>query len=203
MKKVILASASPRRSELLSTLIGPNFEIIVSSYDEKEVEDLAPAELVMYHSREKAIDVAGKLNEGIIISADTVVVYDGTILGKPDDTDDARRMLKALSGQQIQVISGITVMDVASGSAVTEHESTDIWMRQISDSLISKYISTGETEGKAGAFAIQGKGAILVQRIEGDFFNVVGLPLYRLSKMLDKFGINVLDYSFGNGNRTK
>jgi septum formation protein len=94
-------------------------------------------------------------------------------------------------------------MDVASGSAVTEHESTDIWMRQISDSLISKYISTGETEGKAGAFAIQGKGAILVQRIEGDFFNVVGLPLYRLSKMLDKFGINVLDYSFGNGNRTK
>jgi septum formation protein len=203
MKKVILASASPRRSELLSTLIGPNFEIIVSSYDEKEVEDLAPAELVMHHSREKAIDVAGKLNEGIIISADTVVVYDGTILGKPDDTDDARRMLKALSGQQIQVISGITVMDVASGSAVTEHESTDIWMRQISDSLISKYISTGETEGKAGAFAIQGKGAILVQRIEGDFFNVVGLPLYRLSKMLDKFGINVLDYSFGNGNRTK
>ncbi|MDK2830349.1 MAG: nucleoside triphosphate pyrophosphatase [Methanolobus sp.] len=203
MKKVILASASPRRSELLSTLIGPNFEIIVSSYDEKEVEDLAPAELVMHHSREKAIDVAGKLNEGIIISADTVVVYDGTILGKPDDKDDARRMLKALSGQQIQVISGITVMDVASGSAVTEHESTDIWMRQISDSLISKYISTGETEGKAGAFAIQGKGAILVQRIEGDFFNVVGLPLYRLSKMLDKFGINVLDYSFGNGNRTK
>jgi septum formation protein len=203
MKKVILASASPRRSELLSTLIGPNFEIIVSSYDEKEVEDLAPAELVMHHSREKAIDVAGKLNEGIIISADTVVVYDGTILGKPDNTDDARRMLKALSGQQIQVISGITVMDVASGSAVTEHESTDIWMRQISDSLISKYISTGETEGKAGAFAIQGKGAILVQRIEGDFFNVVGLPLYRLSKMLDKFGINVLDYSFGNGNRTK
>ncbi|ETA69384.1 MAF protein [Methanolobus tindarius DSM 2278] len=203
MKKVILASASPRRSELLSTLIGPNFEIIVSSYDEKEVEDLAPAELVMHHSREKAIDVAGKLNEGIIISADTVVVYDGTILGKPDNTDDARRMLKALSGQQIQVISGITVMDIASGSAVTEHESTDIWMRQISDSLISKYISTGETEGKAGAFAIQGKGAILVQRIEGDFFNVVGLPLYRLSKMLDKFGINVLDYSFGNGNRTK
>lgn len=203
MKKVILASASPRRSELLSTLIGPNFEIIVSSYDEKEVEDLAPAELVMHHSREKAIDVAGKLNEGIIISADTVVVYDGTILGKPDDKDDARRMLKALSGQQIQVISGITVMDIASGSAVTEHESTDIWMRQISDSLISKYISTGETEGKAGAFAIQGKGAILVQRIEGDFFNVVGLPLYRLSKMLDKFGINVLDYSFGNGNRTK
>ncbi|MDK2948183.1 MAG: nucleoside triphosphate pyrophosphatase [Methanolobus sp.] len=192
MKKVILASASPRRSELLSTLIGGDFEIIVSSYDEKAFDDLAPVDLVMYHSREKAIDVAGKLNEGIIISADTVVVCDGDILGKPDDTEDAERMLKRLSGKKIQAISGITVMDVATGLEVTEYEITDILMRKMSDTFIMKYINTGETEGKAGAFAIQGKGAVLVERIEGDFFNVVGLPLFRLSRMMEIFGIDVL-----------
>ncbi|WMW25024.1 Maf family nucleotide pyrophosphatase [Methanolobus sediminis] len=193
MKKVILASASPRRKELLSTLIGHDFEIIVSSYDEKAVEDLAPVDQVMHHSREKAIDVAGKVNEGIIISADTVVVCDGEILGKPGDDDNAKRILRKLSGKKIQAISGITVMDVTTGSEVTEYELTYIRMRKMSDAFIVEYINTGETEGKAGAFAIQGKGAILVERIEGDFFNVVGLPLYRLSQMLEKFGIDVLD----------
>lgn len=192
MEKVILASASPRRKELLSTLIGHDFEIIVSSYDEKAVEDLTPVDQVMHHSREKAIDVAGKLKKGIIISADTVVVCDGEIMGKPDDDDDAKRILKKLSGKKIQAISGITVMDVATGSEVTEYEITDIRMLQMSDPFIMKYISTGETEGKAGAFAIQGKGAVLVEKIEGDFFNVVGLPLFRLSRMLERFGIDVL-----------
>jgi septum formation protein len=192
MKQVILASASPRRKELLSTLIGQDFEIIVSSYDEEDVDNLNPVDLVMHHSKEKAVDVAGKLDEGIIISADTVVVCEGEILGKPDDDDDAERMLNNLSAKKIQAISGITILDVASGSEITEYEVTDLWMRQMSDSFIRKYINTGETKGKAGAFAIQGKGAILVERIEGDFFNVVGLPLYRLSKMLEKSGIDVL-----------
>ncbi|MBP1908427.1 Maf family nucleotide pyrophosphatase [Methanolobus bombayensis] len=193
MKKVILASASQRRSELLNMLIGPVFEVVISSYDEKTIADLTPADLVMYHSREKAADVAGKMEEGIIISADTVVVYDGDVMGKPVDAADAAKMLKKMRGKKIQAISGITVMDVATGKQITEHEVTDIWMREMSDSFIRKYIDTGETEGKAGAFAIQGKGAILVERSEGDFYNVVGLPLFRLSKMLEKFGINVLD----------
>ena len=192
MKKVILASASPRRSELLSTLIGPVFEVIVSSYDEKTVEKLTPVDQVMHHSREKALDVAEKLDEGVVISADTVVVCDGDIMGKPIDPDDAVRMLQKLSGKKIHAISGITVMDVAACSEITEHEITSIWMRKMSGPFITKYVNTGETEGKAGAFAIQGKGAILVERIEGDFFNVVGLPLYRLAHMLEEFGIDVL-----------
>jgi septum formation protein len=200
MKKVILASASPRRSELLSTLIGQDFEVIVSSYDEKAVEGLSPVDLVMHHSREKAFAVAEKLAEGIIISADTVVVCDGEILGKPDNSDDAERMLKKISGTKIQAISGITVMDAASGLVFTEYEITDVWMRQMSESIIRKYINTGEAEGKAGAFAIQGKGAILVERIEGDFFNVVGLPLYRLSLILEKSGIDVLSEVSENEN---
>jgi septum formation protein len=198
MKQIILASASQRRSELLSMLIGPVFKIIVSSYDEREVEGLTLVDLVMFHSREKAADVAGKLDEGIIISADTIVVCEGDILGKPNGVADAKMMLKKLSGKKIQAISGITVMDIGTGSEITEHEITDIQMRQMSDSFIRKYINTGETEGKAGAFAIQGKGAVLVERIEGDFFNVAGLPLFRLSLILEKFGIDVLGEVTGN-----
>jgi septum formation protein len=198
MKQIILASASQRRNELLSMLIGPVFKIIVSSYDEREVKGLTPVDLVMFHSREKAADVAGKLDEGIIISADTIVVCEGDILGKPNGVADAKMMLKKLSGKKIQAISGITVMDIGTGSEITEHEITDIQMRQMSDSFIRKYINTGETEGKAGAFAIQGKGAVLVERIEGDFFNVAGLPLFRLSLILEKFGIDVLGEVTGN-----
>ncbi len=192
MNRIILASASARRKELLEQLIGLDFDIRVSSYAEDTGKGLDPVELVMHHSREKAVDVANGLEEGIIISADTVVACRSEVLGKPADEVHAQEMLEKINGQQIQAITGITVMDVCSGEEITEYELTTVWMRKMPEQLIKDYISTGEPLGKAGAFAIQGKGAILVERIDGDFFNVVGLPLFRLSKMLDNFNISVL-----------
>lgn len=194
MRPIILASASERRKELLAQLIGKKFEVRISSYDEDVVDGLGPVELVMYHSREKALDIANDLTEGIIISADTVVVCDGEVLGKPENEEHAKSMLSQINGRAISAVTGLTVMDAASKKVITEHEMTGIWMRMMSEELINDYINTGEPFGKAGSFAIQGKGAILVERIDGDFFNVVGLPLFRLSKMLEKFNINVLGH---------
>ncbi|SFM28726.1 Maf family nucleotide pyrophosphatase [Methanolobus profundi] len=194
MRPIILASASERRKELLAQLIGKKFEVRISSYDEDVVDGLGPVELVMYHSREKALDITNDLTEGIIISADTVVVCDGEVLGKPENEEHAKSMLSQINGRAISAVTGLTVMDAASKKVITEHEMTSIWMRMMSEELINDYINTGEPFGKAGSFAIQGKGAILVERIDGDFFNVVGLPLFRLSKMLEKFNINVLGH---------
>ncbi|WP_342305000.1 Maf family nucleotide pyrophosphatase [Methanolobus sp. ZRKC5] len=192
MNRIILASASARRKELLEQLIGPDFDIYVSSYAEDTGKGLSPVELVMHHSFEKAVDVADNLEEGVIISADTVVVCRGEVLGKPADEYHAQEILQKINGQQIKAITGLTVMDVCSREEITEYELTTVWMRKMPEQLIRDYINTGEPFGKAGAFAIQGKGAILVERIDGDFFNVVGLPLFRLSNMLDKFNVNVL-----------
>ncbi|WP_319507644.1 Maf family nucleotide pyrophosphatase [uncultured Methanolobus sp.] len=192
MARIVLASASARRKELLEQLIGADFDICISSYTEDTGKGLKPIELVMHHSREKAVDVAGNLKKGIIISADTVVVFKNEVLGKPADEDHAKAMLEKISGQKIQVITGLTVKDAGSMKEITECEMTDVWIREMSDKLIEDYVHTGEPLGKAGSFGIQGKGAILVERLEGDYFNVVGLPLFRLSKMLEKFNINVL-----------
>lgn len=194
MQKIILASASERRKELLGQLIGNTFEIRISSYSEDDVAGLSPAELAMHHSREKAHDVAGKIGKCIVLSADTFVVLGDEVLGKPYDADHARKMLQKINGCRVQVITGITLMDTTSGKEITEFELTDVWMKEISDELIDDYVNTGEPMGKAGAFAIQGKGAILVKRIEGDFFNVVGLPLFRLSGMFEEFGIKILHF---------
>ncbi len=192
MRRIILASASERRKELLRQLIGTEFSIHISSYKEDIVEGLSPVELVMHHSVEKAVDVSHNCSDGIIIAADTVIVCKNEILGKPVDDYHARAMLRRISGQRIQAVSGLTVMNASGGEKMTESELTHVWMREIPERLINDYVSTGETQGKAGAFAIQGKGAIFVERIEGDFFNVVGLPLFRLSLMLEQFGINIL-----------
>jgi septum formation protein len=192
MNQIILASASERRKELLAQLIGNTFDVHVSSYAEYTVQGLTPAELVMYHSREKAYNIAQDVGEAIIISADTVVVCANEVLGKPDDLEHAKKMLQQISGQKIQVITGMTVMDTANGKEITKYELTHVWMRKMSARLIHDYVNTEEPSGKAGAFAIQGKGAMLVEKIDGDFFNVVGLPLFRLSEILEKFSINVL-----------
>ncbi|MDY0388300.1 MAG: Maf family nucleotide pyrophosphatase [Methanolobus sp.] len=192
MNRIILASASERRKELLEQLIGPDFDICASSYAEDTGKSLSPVELVMHHSFEKAADVANDLKEGIIISADTVIVCRGEVLGKAADERHAQEMLQKINGQQIQAITGLTVMDACSKKQITEYELSTVWMRKMPEQLIRDYISTGEPFGKAGAFGIQGKGAILVERIKGDFFNVVGLPLFKLSIMLEKFNVNVL-----------
>lgn len=193
MHQIILASASPRRRELLRQLIGDNFLVCPSSYEEPSHPDLSHEELLLKHSSEKARSVAKYFDVGLIISADTSVVFNGEILGKPHSPEKAEEMLTKLSGRKFEVITGLTVLDLRTGREISESETTFVWMAKMSKEQISAYIRTGEPLDKAGAFAAQGKGAVFIERIEGDFFNVVGLPLFRLGKIMESFGVSIFE----------
>ena len=189
---VILASASPRREELLG-LIFKEFWVMPSGYDESKVpEDLTPAEHVVYSSLMKARDIAQKNKKSLVIGADTVVVIDETILGKPHDRAEAARMLKSLSGRLHQVYTGITV--IYDNKEHSAFECTDVKFSELSDDVISRYVSSGEPMDKAGAYAIQGRGAVLIESINGCYFNVVGLPIHKLSAILGEIGIPPLTH---------
>lgn len=188
--KIILASGSPRRAQLLEQ-IGVSFETIVPDVDESVFEGLPPAEQVTGLSRKKAQAVAAGRSGGLpIVAADTLVAHGSHVLGKPEDRDGAFRMLRMLSGGWHEVYTGVTVMD--GGEIRTGYEVTEVKFRELTDGEIEQYLSTGEPMDKAGAYAIQGKGALLVERISGDYSNVVGLPLVRLSALLKEIGIRLL-----------
>lgn len=189
--KIILASQSPRRKELLERMGIQDFETISPNVDESAFHGLPPEELVRRLSAEKAAAVAGKVGEdAIVIAADTVVALEGAVLGKPADELDAFKMLSALSGVRHQVYTGVTVC--RGGEKQTAHEVTDVTFRELSEREIEDYISTGEPMDKAGAYGIQGYGALLIQGISGDYYNVMGLPVCRLSGMLSCFGVDCL-----------
>lgn len=192
MREIILASASPRRKELLRQLIGDSFKIVSGSYHEKPQSEMRPLDFIIHNSREKARDVASLTSSGIVIAADTVVLCDEEILGKPHTKDKAREMLRKISGKKVQVVTALTVIDIDRNCQTSTSETTDVMIKQMSDAEIESYIETSEPLDKAGAFAIQGKGAIIVEKIEGDYFNVVGLPLFKLNKILRDFGVDVL-----------
>ena len=187
---VILASASPRRRELLS-LIFNDFRVLPSEFDESLVPaELGPADHVVYSATAKARDVASRFPGSIVVGADTIVVVDGAILGKPAEEQDAARMLAMLSGRTHEVYTGIAViLGDAERSGV---ECTEVTFRELSEEIIRRYIATGEPMDKAGAYAIQGKGAVLIRCISGCYPNVVGLPLYKLSTLLGEFGVEPL-----------
>ncbi|MBE5915998.1 MAG: septum formation inhibitor Maf [Pseudobutyrivibrio ruminis] len=182
MMKIILASNSPRRKELLEQ-VGIEFEVMSSDVDEI-TDKTAPADVVMDLSRIKAEAIARNNKGVVVLAADTVVAYNGQILGKPKGEADAFKMLKLLSGKAHQVFTGVTIVDEA-GESNSFFESTDVLMYENSDELLKKYIATGEPMDKAGAYGIQGKGAVLVKEIKGDYNNVVGLPLSRVCKELN------------------
>lgn len=189
--RIILASASPRRRELLS-LICPEFEVWPSDFDESGLSTgTPPAEYVQISASHKAQAVAKGLKDAIVIGADTIVVISGRILGKPVDEADAHDMLRLLSGKTHQVYTGISVISANNGEAPEANgvESTDVAFRQLTDQMIERYIATREPMDKAGAYAIQGKGSVLIEKINGCFFNVVGLPVYRLSRLLEELGL--------------
>lgn len=176
---LILASKSPRRRELLS-LITTDFEIKSADVDETLPEGISPQEAVEYLSKIKA----EPFNNGIdtIIGADTVVAVDGKILGKPADRQQAAEMLKGLSGKYHSVFTGVTV--IKPEQSVTFSVETKVKFFDLTDEEIYSYIATGECDDKAGAYGIQGKGSLLVEKIDGDYFNVVGLPISKLNKYL-------------------
>jgi len=190
MKKIILASASPRRVELLNKL-GLRFMQKVSSVSEDEAENLPPIRLVEKLALDKAKDVARRIDGGVVIGADTAVVFEDRILGKPADFCEAVEMLKMLSGNTHEVISGIALVDAETGKYLVEHELTEVSFRDLTVEEIENYVRTGEPMDKAGAYGIQGIGAILVRGIRGCYNNVVGLPLTKLVEMLGRFGVDI------------
>ncbi|MBI5848056.1 MAG: septum formation inhibitor Maf [Nitrospirae bacterium] len=191
-RTIILASASPRRKELLS-LIGLKFRVDVSDYEEDLGLKLKPHELAQYLSFEKARAVADKHRDAVIIAADTFIVFRGKLLGKPHTHKEAMRMLTLLNGKSHSVITGYTVFDTNTGKKSSRSIETKVWFRKMADAELRAYVRTEEPLDKAGAYAIQGIGSLIVKKIEGDYFNVIGLPVSSLAATLKKFGINVLD----------
>lgn len=188
MAKLVLASGSPRRQELLQRMGIQDFDVRVPDTEENFPQGLSPREVVCYISREKS-DAAAALctDDEIVITADTMVFLDDRRLGKPKDEADALSMLTALQGRRHTVCTGVTVRQ---GSRIlTEAESTEVCFRPATEEELRAYIATGEPMDKAGAYGIQGLGALLVEGIQGDFFNVMGLPILRLSRMLSTFGV--------------
>ncbi len=190
MDKIYLASASPRRVELL-TLLGIEFEQRISNVEEQNLGGFEPGRLAEELSLAKARAVAKEVNCGLVIGADTIVVFQGEILGKPLEPEEAVAMLRLLSGSEHIVISGVAVIDAASGRETVAHETTEVTFRSLTDKEIFSYVNTGEPMDKAGAYGIQGIGGILVRGICGCYNNVVGLPLTLLTQLLEEMGLDV------------
>ena len=196
MADFILASASPRRKELLGRL-GIDFDIIVSEADESAIPKDIPVklyvqELAMLKAAATAKQIL-KNKKAYVVAADTVVTLDGEAMGKPKDAEDAFNILKSLSGREHEVYTGICVMRIKDAKTVCRAVKTDVRFKELTDEKIRAYIATGEPMDKAGAYGIQGIGAVLVDGINGDYFNVVGLPLAALSDVLEKeFDIEIL-----------
>jgi len=189
--QIILASNSPRRRELLTRMGVRDFQITDPDIDERVEGTFSPAQLVMALSAQKAAAVAFKsAPDALIIAADTVVVLEDKILGKPRDETDAFDMLSALSGRRHEVYTGVTAQQ--GRTIITEHEVTTVAFRTLTASEINNYIATAEPMDKAGAYGIQHYGALLVEGVFGDYFNVMGLPVNRLRAMLVRFGIDCL-----------
>lgn len=188
---IILASTSPRRKELFSKL-GLKFTAVESGYVEDLTLKLSPLVLVKHLSKGKALAVANKYPAHIIIGADTLVVCKGKILGKPKSKSLAHKMLKFISGQTVSVVTGLTVINTQTNKMITQAVAGKVQIAKLTRQQINNYILSGEPLDKAGAFAIQGLGAVIVKRISGDYHNIMGLPLYDLAQILKQFKIQVL-----------
>lgn len=192
-RPVILASGSPRRRELLG-ILGIPFRVLSSDADESTPEDFTPEMIVRTLALRKAEAVrsAAAGEEAVIVGSDTIVVLDGRVLGKPADEADSRATLALLQGRTHEVYTGVACIGLPDGKIAMDHRVTSVTMRNLSEDEISAYIATGEPADKAGSYGIQGLGATLVDRIDGCYYNVVGLPLALLGGMLSEFGIHVL-----------
>ena len=182
--KIILASASPRRQELIS-LVTNEFEIHTADVDETIEEGTSPEEAVMLLSLKKAKAVSDLFGGRTVIGADTIVVCDGIILGKPENRENAKEMLRMLSGRTHQVLTGVTITD--GEKTDTFFVSSDVTFFNLTEEEISGYAESGEPDDKAGAYAIQGKGSLFVEKINGDYFNIVGFPVSEVNRHLNVF----------------
>jgi septum formation protein len=184
---IVLASASPRRAELLASA-GLSFMVVPSRVVEERLPGEAPEEFVRRLAAAKAREVAGTRRDGVVLGADTEVVLDGEVLGKPRDDEDARSMLARLSGRAHDVVTGYEIYDVAAGRGEGGVVRTRVEFAPLSRGEIDAYVASGEPRGKAGAYAIQGRAAGMIRRIEGSYTNVVGLPLREVLEALRRMG---------------
>lgn len=186
---IVLASGSPRRRELLASL-GLRFTVHPAEGEERPPEGASPAETVMALSGSKADEVAPLHPDSLVIAADTIVWAEGRILGKPKGARDAKQMLRMLSGREHEVYTGVTL--IYNSRRLCKSECTRVFFRELSEEEIDAYVRSGEPMDKAGAYGIQGRAALMVRRIEGDYFNVMGLPLCLLGQMLRDMEVRLL-----------
>lgn len=186
LPKLILASGSPRRAEILHS-VGWEFEKHVADIDETELDGESPADYVQRLAREKAEAVAVKYSDSIVLGADTTVVIDDLIIGKPKDLDDARRMLKLLSGRTHEVLTGVAL--VKKGKVCVGLQNTKVKFSEMNDTEIDFLVENGEPLDKAGAYAVQAQAALFIEEIEGDYWNVVGLPVNLVYRLLQSMVI--------------
>ena len=192
LTSIVLASASPRRFELLTSL-GLTVRVVPSNVDEGDLAGYGPRDLAARYAGEKARAVAERERAGVIVAADTVVDRDGDSLGKPRDADDARDMLRSLSGREHVVHTAYVAIDSATGATIEQTHSTTVRFARLSETEIDTYIATGEPMDKAGSYGIQGRGAALVERIDGDFYTVMGFPLGDFVRRLPSLGYTLGD----------
>ena len=183
---IVLASRSPRRRQLLD-MLGIRHVVDPAEIDESVQPGETPENMALRLAREKACIVARRHPGAHVLAADTVVVLDGQILGKPSAPEEAHHMITRLAGQQHLVITAVAL--VKDAAILQRHDVTRVWFRALDDELIAAYVATGEPLDKAGSYGVQGYGAILVERIEGDFFSVMGLPLRLVIELLESAGI--------------
>jgi len=190
MRKIILASKSFGRKEVMETF-GIDYEAVDSGYEEKCIST-EPRELVKEHAIGKARATAENYEDAIIIAADTVAVFENQILGKPADEQGAIEMLKKLSGETHKMLTALCMIDTKTNQELIDIEESSVKFKQLSEEEIKAYVETGEVLGKAGAYAIQGKGKEFVESTEGDYYNIMGLPLAKVSENLKKLGVSVI-----------
>lgn len=188
--RLILASTSPRRHELLALLHVP-FEIVAPTYVERVNPHHSPADQARLFAEGKARSCHDLFADSFIIGCDTLIDLDSNVVGKPTDSADAARMLQRLSGRQHLIHTAVTVISTSTGKLQSAVESVQVWFKHLSSSDVDTYVATGESLGKAGAYGIQGSGAELIERIEGDYTAAVGLPLNSLARLLRQFGMIV------------
>lgn len=191
MKTIILASTSPRRRKVLE-ILGLKFKVVPSNVDEKLNPRYQPRRQAEMLSEEKALAVVPKHKNSIVIAADTLVALGNDVIGKPKDIADAKRTIKKLSGKTHSVFTGFTVIDTETKKQFTESVETKVTFKKLSEKEISGYLKKAKVLDKAGGYGVQELGAVLVERIDGDFYNPVGLPISALAQVLKKFDINII-----------
>ncbi len=190
MRRIILASRSKAREKLLKR-IGLKFQVVESRTKEKRILQGRCSDLVIGNALQKAKDVSKKFDSGIVIGADTIVLVGKKIVGKPKNLRDAFKSLKTLSKEPQWVYTGIAVVDIDNKKTLTDYEKTKVYMYPLSDREIKEYFKKVSPMDKAGSFDVEGPGSIFIDRVEGCFYNVMGLPLAKLGRMLEKVGVNV------------